>query len=174
MGAIITLWLVRHAPTRWNHESRLIGWTDLDLSDQGIELAAGLAADVAAIQADAVWSSDLRRCVQTARLAGVNPVLDDRLRELDFGELEGRTIAECSPDQREALAGFDDFSAPGGESVDQFRGRVLDFVGSLLSGDHLIFTHGGVIRLLMRAAGRTDWPEPASILRLDWQAESAG
>lgn len=170
---MITLWLVRHAPTLWNHESRLIGSTDLGLSDQGISLARGLATELAVIRADAAWSSDLRRCVQTAHHAGFTPMLDARLRELDFGALEGLTFDECSPEQQAALAQYDDFSAPGGESVPRLRQRVLGFIAALTPGSHLIFTHGGVIRLLLRAAGRTDWPEPATILRLDWDPRFA-
>ncbi len=165
---MITLWLVRHAPTSWNHESRLLGWTDIGLSDEGIRLATGLTTELAVIRADAAWSSDLRRCMQTAHHAGFTPALDARLRELDFGDLEGRTLDECSPEQQAALAEFDDFGAPGGESVPRLRQRVLEFIATLAPGSHLIFTHGGVIRRLLRAAGRNEWPQPASVLRLDW------
>ncbi len=170
---MIALWLVRHAPTPWNHDSRLLGWTDIGLTDEGIRLATALAIELSVIRADSAWSSDLRRCVQTAHHAGFAPALDARLRELDFGELEGLTFDECPPEQQEALTQFDDFSAPGGESVARLRQRVFEFMNALTPGNHLIFTHGGVIRLLLRAAGRNDWPEPASILRLDWDPRFA-
>ena len=170
---MITLWLVRHPPTPWNHDSRLLGWTDIGLSDEGIRLATGLATELSDIRAGSFWSSDLRRCVQTAHHAGFAPALDARLRELNFGDLEGLTFDECSPAQQESLARFDDFSAPGGESVARLRQRVFEFINSLTPGSHLIFTHGGVIRLLLRAAGRTDWPEPATVHRLDWEPHFA-
>lgn len=46
---MITLWHVRHAPTPWNHESRLLGWTDIGLSDEGIRPATGFAIEPATV-----------------------------------------------------------------------------------------------------------------------------
>ena len=111
--------------------------------------------------------------MQTAHRACFAPALDARLRELDFEEIESLTFDECPPQQQEALAQFDEFSAPSGESVARLRQRVFEFINALIPGNHLICTHGSVIRLLLRAAGRHDWPEPASVLRLDWDPRFA-
>jgi probable phosphoglycerate mutase len=144
------LWLVRHGETDWSAAGRLNGWTDVPLNLVGRRQARALAGEVVGRRFEAVWSSDLRRASETARLAGFEPVLEGRLRELDFATLEGHTCADLSPRTRTALIDFDVFVAPGGESVDAMRGRVLAFVDALPAGDHLVFTHGGVIRLLSR------------------------
>jgi 2,3-bisphosphoglycerate-dependent phosphoglycerate mutase len=144
------LWLVRHGETDWSAAGRFNGWTDIPLNMQGRQQASSLARELNERRFVTVWSSDLCRATETARLADTEPVLDRRLRELDFGTLEGRTWAELPPRTRDALIDFDAFAAPGGESVVAMRDRVLEFVHALPAGDHLVFTHGGVIRLLSR------------------------
>jgi probable phosphoglycerate mutase len=111
----------------------------------------------------AVWSSDLTRAVETAQIAASPPMQDRRLRELDFGELEGKGWIDLLPEMRRALLTFDGFQAPGGESLDQLRSRVADFVKELVPGEHLVVTHGGVARLLLRNAGRDQILAPASV-----------
>jgi probable phosphoglycerate mutase len=145
------LWLVRHGETDWSAGGRLNGWTDVALNAGGRRQARALATQLAGRRFVTVASSDLSRAAETARLAGTDPVLDRRLRELDFGSLEGSTWTDLSDPTRAALIGFDGFSAPDGETVEALRVRVLDFVRALAAGDHLVFTHGGVIRLLSRA-----------------------
>jgi probable phosphoglycerate mutase len=147
------LWLVRHGATDWSDAGRLNGWTDVPLNDRGRLQARSLAERIEGREFAGVWSSDLARAADTARLALREPVLDPRLRELDFGALEGSRWEECQLHVQRALAAFDGFQAPGGESVAGLRSRVLRLVESLPEGDHLVFTHGGVIRLLLRETG---------------------
>jgi probable phosphoglycerate mutase len=147
------LWLVRHGETAWSAAGRLNGWRDLSLSDRGRAQARALADRLRGRRFHAIWSSDLRRAIETARLAYGEPNVDRRLRELDFGALEGRTWQELDEPTRCALIDFEGFEASDGESVASMRSGVMSFVGDLEAGDHLVFTHGGVIRLLMRATG---------------------
>jgi probable phosphoglycerate mutase len=109
------------------------------------------------------WTSDLVRSSRFAMLAhgGAHP--DSRLRELDFGRIDGLTWEECDRVTREGLTRFEGFAAPGGETVDELRGRVTDFLADLSPGRHLVFTHGGVIRLLTREAGAPVLPEPGEV-----------
>lgn len=149
----IRLWLVRHGSTDWSDAGRLSGWTDVRLNDRGRLQSRSLAGRLDGTEFAGIWSSDLARSMETARLAAGGAVPDPRLRELDFGDLEGRRWEEIPPEAQDALAAFDGFEAPGGESVAERRSRVLQFVEALPGGDHLVFTHGGVIRLLLRQAG---------------------
>jgi probable phosphoglycerate mutase len=119
-----------------------------------------------------VWTSDLSRSEETARFAAPGAVADSRLREIDFGELEGRIWEECPPEARDALLAFDQFRAPGGESVAEFRRRVHEFLRDLGEGDHLVFTHGGVIRLLLRETGRNAPVAPGALVRLSLGSSS--
>jgi probable phosphoglycerate mutase len=160
------LWLVRHGATDWSDAGRLNGWTDVPLNERGRLQARRLEGALAGKSFAGVWTSDLSRSTETAHLAAFGAVTDERLRELDFGELEGKTWDECPPDAREALLAFDDFEAPGGEAVTNLRRRVHEFAARLGEGDHLVFTHGGVIRLLLREAGRDSSIAPGGLVRL--------
>ncbi len=160
------LWLVRHGATAWSETGRLNGWTDVPLNERGRLQARRLEGELAARSFAGVWTSDLSRSTETARLAAFEGVTDERLREIDFGELEGRTWDECPHEAREALLAFDDFEAPGGETVAQLRRRVHEFAAGLGEGDHLVFTHGGVIRLLLREAGGDASIAPGGLARI--------
>ncbi|HJR45904.1 MAG TPA: histidine phosphatase family protein [Actinomycetota bacterium] len=145
----MTIWLVRHGTTDWTQAGKLNGWTDVPLNEMGRAEAAALAAD-AGLPADAaIWSSDLQRATETALSLGA-PREDARLRELDFGDLEGLTWAELEPETRRSLVDFDGFVAPAGESVAALGRRVEAFLSALEPGDHVVVTHGGVIRYLLR------------------------
>jgi adenylate cyclase len=158
------LWLVRHGETDWSAAGRLSGWRDVPLSGRGRAQARALADRLDGQSFVGTWSSDLGRSIETARLAIGEPSVDRRLRELNFGALEGRTWGELDEAMRSELIGFDGFQAPGGESVAAFRARVLDFIAALEAGDHLVFTHGGVIRLLLRDRGSDRQVEPGEIV----------
>ena len=157
------LWLVRHAETDWSNTGRLCGWADIPLNARGRNQARALAWTLAGRRFTTAWSSDLRRAVETARLSYGNATTDARLRELNFGALEGLRWAELAPPIQEAMLSFDDFAAPDGEAVDALRRRVLAVVVELPPGDHLVFTHGGVIRLLLRQAGRDQSIDPSGV-----------
>ena len=169
-GDAFTLLMVRHGATPWSEAGRLNGWTDVPLSDAGRRQVRGLARSLALDDGATIWSSDLERAVATARAisGGAAIRIDERLRELDFGRLEGLTWSELEPATRRALVDFDGFEAPGGESVAALSSRVDDFLADLRNGTgpHVVVTHGGVIRLLLRR-GPGDRPvRPGDAVRL--------
>ena len=162
------LWLVRHGQTPASLNRRLAGWEDVPLTETGEEQAAALRPALDGRRFDGVWCSDLRRAVSTARLAWGDAVPDRRLRELSFGELEGVPYETMDPRWQEALARFEAFAPPGGESLEDLRARVMSFVDSLAPGRHLVFTHGGVVRLLSREVGEDGFVPTGTLLVLDW------
>ena len=164
------LWLVRHGETPASRGQRLAGWTDVPLTERGEDQASALRPLLAGERFEGVWSSDLRRAVATARLAWGEPQQDARLREMGFGSLEGRLWASLEPQVEEALARFEGFAAPGGETFGDLRARVLSFLGGLPAGRHLVFTHGGVVRLLSREVGEDYFVPTGTLLVLDWDA----
>lgn len=166
MTAHLELCLVRHGATDWSDAGRLNGWTDTPLNAGGRAQAQRLASTLEPRSFAGIWSSDLWRAVDTAQLAGGGAKPDSRLRELDFGDLEGKTWQECSALVQQALLQFDQFAAPGGESVAQLESRVRSFIAELPAGAHLVFTHGGVIRLLQRKTGVTSSVEPGGMVWL--------
>ena len=166
------LWLVRHGATDWSDAGRLNGWTDVPLNDRGRSQAKRLAGELDGRVFAAVWTSDLSRAMETARLAAWEGVADSRLREIDFGELEGRTWEQCPTEARDALVAFEGFQAPGGETVAELRRRIHEFLRGLGEGDHLVFTHGGVIRLLLGATGRNERVDPGALVSLSLDSSS--
>lgn len=162
----VRLWLVRHGATDWSDAGRLNGWKDVPLNDRGRLQAKSLVERLDGRDFAGVWSSDLVRAMETARLAVGEPVPDPRLRELDFGRLEGRRWEEIPTEIQQALADFEGFGAPDGESVAELRSRVLRFVEALPGGEHLVFTHGGVIRLLLRESGVDRQVLPGQLVRM--------
>jgi 2,3-bisphosphoglycerate-dependent phosphoglycerate mutase len=160
------LFLVRHGETQWNVEGRFCGHCDPSLTARGRAQARALFDSIGGESFDRVVSSPSIRAVETARLAYGEPVVDVRLRELDFGDLEGLRWDEFSFDVRRGLGDYDNFQAPRGESVRELGERVLDALYDLGYGRHLVVTHGGVIRFLSGKASMSAYPGTATLVRL--------
>ena len=166
------LWLVRHGETPASRGRRLAGWTDVPLTDRGERQAAALRPVLENEEFDGVWSSDLVRAVTTARLAWGEPTLDRRLRELNFGDLEGSDFMALEPQVQDDVLRFEDFAAPGGESLEELRTRVMSFIESMPPGRHLLFAHGGVVRLFARDVGHDRFVPTGTLLVVSWESRT--
>ncbi len=164
----VELWLVRHGETVWNAAGKVCGWKDVELTERGRSQARQLGSFLSQTSFDSLWSSDLTRARETGRLALGEPRPDPRLREFHFGEVEGLIWNDLEPTVRDAILVFEGYQAPLGESLEDFRGRVYDFVRELGPGRHALFVHAGLIRLLLMAVGNDRFLPPASIAALDW------
>lgn len=163
--------LVRHGETHANATHTIAGWTDVALTTRGQKQASAIRGTLARHAVDAVWSSDLIRTVHTGQLAWGEPEPDARIRELNFGELEGVSWKELPAEMLESIRDFERFRAPGGESMKEFLERIHDFVGSLPTGRHLVFTHGGVMRLLLHDLGIDHFVGNCAVVHVDWTAQ---
>lgn len=168
LASLVHLWLVRHGETPASRDGILAGWSNVPLTETGAAQAAALRPVLTAESFTSVWSSDLDRTMATARLAYGEATADRRLRELHFGDLEGRPWREIESHHQQALLAFEGFSAPGGESLIDLRDRVMRFVTDLGPGRHLLFTHGVVIALLSREVGRRELVPTGTLRVLDW------
>ncbi len=166
------LWLVRHGETTYSVGKRVAGWSDPPLTELGRTQAAALRAVIDGAPFDGVWSSDLVRAVESARLAWGEATPDRRLRECNFGALEGCGYSEADGVYGEVFRRFRDFAAPDGETHRQFRERVLQFVDGLAPGRHLLVVHGGVIRVLTQDLGLDRFLATGSLVVVDWAARS--
>lgn len=151
----VTLLLVRHGQTDWNVERRYGGDPETPLNETGRAQARALAP-LAVGPFDSMWMSPFERCRETARLMGADADVADALREFDFGALNGLQWDDLDRSTQAAIVAFDGFVAPDGESVPAFAERIDTFVEALGAGRHLLITHGGVVRHLLRRAGRDD------------------
>jgi probable phosphoglycerate mutase len=168
--ATLELWLVRHGETTANAARQLSGWRNVELTTSGREQARALRQLLDGTPFDHVWSSDLNRAVATARLAWGEPTLDERLREMQFGALEGAVWDELETTVREAIIRFDGFTSPEGESFAELGARLESFIADLAPGRHLVFTHGGVIRTLTHTLGQDRFVPTGSLVAVDWTA----
>lgn len=117
--------LVRHGATDWNVQGRCQGATDRELSEIGIRQAEGIAAELAQESVHVVYSSDLKRARRTAELISEPhrlPVLVEQdIRELDHGDLEGLTFHEIKANYPEFLERWRsepaEIRVPGGERL---------------------------------------------------------
>ncbi len=121
----LELWLVRHGETTYSASKRVAGWSDPPLTDNGRRQAAALRPVIDGTEFDGVWSSDLQRAVESARLAWGEATPDPRLRECNFGSLEGCSYQEADTTYGEVFRSFRDFQAPDGESHADFCARVV-------------------------------------------------
>jgi broad specificity phosphatase PhoE len=189
-----TLLLVRHAETDDNAQMRLSGWTDTDLSSRG-ESQVELLADHfnrAHGHIDALYSSPLIRARRTAEaigaLTGHTPIFLDDLREMYFGELDGRPFEELRQAYAHLLAEdedseLEDFVWPNGESRSGFTARSLRVINQIArkhQGRPVgVVTHGGLIATLMTILNRESparwrkWVVPnASLSEVVWDADT--
>lgn len=113
--------------------------TDLDLNDTGRRQATAVAATLSGETIAAVYSSNLKRAVQTAAIIGqthnLAVVVEERLRELDHGELEGLTFAEINSTMPDFLREWrerpGEVSIPGGERLTEVDARVWEGMSRL-------------------------------------------
>jgi alpha-ribazole phosphatase len=156
------LYLIRHGETESNKERRYQGWTESPLSAAGVRQAEEAGFFLAGQKIEALYCSDLKRAINTARVigagSGLKPVVTSLLREIHFGQWEGLTF-----DQIEAVWGeeislwLDDpfhKSAPGGETLREVCARMQAFIEHLEQGAPdcrriAAVSHGGSIRALL-------------------------
>ena len=97
-----------------------------------------------------LWSSPLRRCLDLARALHAQPIIDERLAEIHFGDWEGCRWDDIPRAEIDAWAAdVGGYVPPGGESPCDLQRRALDFVASLDVPEAVIVTHAGVIRTLL-------------------------
>ena len=160
------LYAARHGETEFNKQ-RLWqgGGIDSPLTALGEEQARMMGDKLKGEAFDAVYSSPLKRAMDTARIAFDNPLLfngngmgvtDARLREIEIGELEGTGYINAeSRFEENARAMFNDTASyvppRGGESIPDVMERVDLFLRDLIDKPHkrvFVQTHGYILRVV--------------------------
>ena len=163
---------MRHGATEWNRTKRAQGHADIDLNAEGRKQALRAARELARLDIEAVYSSDLRRAADTATPIatshGVETTQLVELREIDQGEWTGLTVDEIRRRWPERWGPARHYSQrPGGESPRQVRERALralkKVVESHPEGTVVVVSHGVTIRCLMAEALGYDERRSASL-----------
>lgn len=158
---MLNIYLVRHGETAWNADgNRYCGRTDLPLTKKGITQAEALHAQLKNISLDAVYSSQLQRATQTAKIAAGSKevMVDDRLIEIDFGNWEGKTKEEFIKEDPLLWENWqldpEKTRAGGvGETASEVIDREKSFYDEILKkhsdGNILVVGHNGLNRLYL-------------------------
>ena len=158
---MLRILLVRHGETEWNAQHRYQGQSDVPLSEVGQKQAECLTRRLEGEKFDAVYASDLKRAWDTTRIIvakmGIEIITDSRLREMNFGILEGLTFDEAQSRYPEIISAWlQDYNQPppDGEPLDVFSARissVLDDIQKKHAGQSiLLVAHGGPLSELVR------------------------
>ena len=159
--------LVRHGQSVWNASNRFTGWTDVGLSEQGVEEAEDAGRKLADIRIDVVHTSDLVRAQRTAEIImqhnetseNVPTKYDWRLNERHYGALQGLNKAETAEkhgaEQVHIWRRSFDAAPPDGESLEMTAERTIPYfteeiVPDLVSGKNvLVSAHGNSLRSIV-------------------------
>ncbi|QBK25922.1 histidine phosphatase family protein [Ureibacillus thermophilus] len=147
-GSSVIVHLIRHEKTKANLERKYIGWTDESIVYDKVNC-------IVPIHTDVVYGSDLKRCLETARLYFPNAVFHPffELRELNFGDFEMKTYEDLKDDERyrQWIDVPQKVTPPNGEAFTAFQKRVLDCFQQIVEhpGIYVFVVHGGVIRLIL-------------------------
>lgn len=154
------LYLLRHGETEGSEKKRYIGQTDLCLSPRGLRQAAWWKEELSHVNFEKVYSSDLMRALDTARIVSGIPDFDieatSQLREINLGDWDGKqmeNIKTRSPDAwKERGRHIKSFRTPNGESFQDLHERVIKVFQKIMAETHgnvLVVAHAGVNRMIL-------------------------
>jgi len=147
----MTVALVRHGRTAWNHARRMQGRSDIALDAHGRAQAIAAADLLVRARWDRIVSSPLRRAAETAeliarRVEDADLLFDDQLVERDYGSAEGLPVSET-------LERWPDADYPGAEPVTAVAARARDALARIerQPGNSVVVAHGTLLRVGVEA-----------------------
>jgi probable phosphoglycerate mutase len=175
-GNILKIFSTRHGQTAFNKQDIILGTTDIGLDDTGIFQASVLAERIESLgQIDIIISSPMRRTLETAdvvaRRCGLPLVTDERLREWDYGEYEGK--GRMTEGFSENKVNFAVRMGRSGESLLHLSHRVYSALDDIIEKYHnktvLLVTHGGVCRVI-----ETYFNDMTTVQFANWYMDNCG
>ena len=151
------LYMIRHGQSTANAGRLHAGWAQVPLTEQGFADARRAGKLLNGVPFDKIYVSDLLRAKQTleAALPGAEGIETPLLREINVGELAGKTAAECTAIYGESYVtnkAIHDFTPYGGENDTMHLDRIREFTMQAdLDGADCIaaFCHEGSIRCML-------------------------
>ncbi len=153
--------LIRHGETEWNSQGKIQGFTDIGLNEKGREQSKLLALSLRDEKIDAVYSSDLKRAVETATeiasYHGLPVQTNSALREMNHGALEGLTSVELKEKYSDILNEWinnpERVRIPEGESIKQVRKRAFRAIQKIYKKHFnttvVVVSHNITIKILL-------------------------
>lgn len=128
MGMPISITYFVHGTTTDNEQGISSGWFDVALSEKGVQQSIELKDKIGDKKFDAIFCSDLKRAVDSAKLSfeGMAPIVPDaRLRECNYGDYNAKPSAIVEPMQEKMITE----RFPNGESYEDVKARIAAFFG---------------------------------------------
>lgn len=155
----MNVYIVRHGQTDYNEKKIIQGWLNSELNESGIQQAKNVADKLKGVLFDAVYSSDLNRAYNTAKIITENLPnysgeikKDLRLRERCLGDLEGTSLKDIDD-----AVYFSENHEMHFESMADFEKRVSSFLDDLSNMNSytnvLIVTHNGTMNIFEKLLG---------------------
>lgn len=156
------IYIVRHGQTNWNLEQKIQGQTDIPLNEFGIQQAKHQASKITNLKIDKIYSSDLQRTKQTAKILNANfnaPIhLDKELREVGFGSIEGKTKTDISKEYMlEFRQNPEKFGAETKEHLFNRVKSIFEKYSNITDENILLVTHGGIIHMMLYYIDHPDY-----------------
>jgi broad specificity phosphatase PhoE len=156
------LYCIRHGESSYNAEGRIQGQSDVPLSELGRRQSEAVAKALDNLPIDAVYSSPLRRAMQTAEpVAAVLKLAiqtDPRLMEVHAGEFQDKLRIHLEAQYPAEMArwhgGDPDFPLPGGETRRHLMQRGHEVFQQIARGGHqqvVVVSHGGLLTAALKA-----------------------
>jgi len=157
----LNLYLLRHGETIYSRSGGHCGWIDPDLTEIGQQMAVAFAQTYASVAWDAIYTSPMKRTLATAQplcsKIGLEPQIRAGLKEIHYGDWEGRTVAEVQAQHGKDYRRWQaepGWNAPThGETGLQVANRALAVVAEITdrhqSGQVLIVSHKATIRIIL-------------------------
>lgn len=162
-GPMLELFLIRHGQTDFSRENRFCGSIDPPLNEVGLEMAHAFAEGWSEKKWSAIYCSPMQRTRQTvaelAKRNGIEPVLDDGLKEISYGDWESLKHDDAKVQFPDAYAYWSADPAsrgtPGGETAFQVAARAAKVLERIrrdhAEGRVLIVSHKATIRIMVCA-----------------------
>ena len=153
--------IVRHAEAEGNYKRLFHGWSDGEITEKGHIQAARAAERLKDIKMDVLYSSSLKRTMQTAgyisKVKNLPIIRTDKLKEINGGDWEGEPWDVLPQKWPEAYHTWENtphlHSMPNGETMEEFQKRLIEEVKYIINanpGKHIcIVTHGTAIKALL-------------------------
>ena len=158
----LRIYFVRHGETTYSQTGGFCGAIDPELTPAGSQMAEQFGAAYAKLPWEAVYVSPMKRTIATAKplcdAVGIEMQLRDGLREIKYGEWEGKTVEEVKKDYEEDYINWltePAWNAPtnGGETSVEIASRsslvIAEIQEKYKSGNVLVVSHKATIRIVL-------------------------
>lgn len=146
--------LIRHGQSEAN-VMKVFGTDKTKLSKLGREQVLKTKAYVDELKIKNVYVSPLKRAIETMELLGLQGEVREEVREISFGEMEGKTYdiynKECPEEVKKWAEDPLHNAVPGGETIKEAYNRIVPFLEELIEKDEdaIIISHEGTVRIAM-------------------------